>query len=422
MNAVVFPSRLNGKVKIPGSKSVMQRLCALALLHAGTTIIHHPDNSDDSETALKIISVLGASITQEEDFLRVESSGEVLYSGELNFGESGLACRMFLPIAALSRNKISLTGEGSLLKRPLTFFNEVLPVLGVLMLSKDGFLPFVIRGPLVPQRIQVDGSESSQGITGLLYAFASSVKANTLLSVTKVVSKPYIDLSISLLEPFGMSAKWMTDDRIFIFPRKQILGNVEVTVEGDWSSAAFLLIAGVLCGDIQIENLNPHSQQGDKFILDIFSKIGIHYSINKLGVSVKQQRDFKSFTCDLTHTPDLFPPLVVLASFANGRSVLKGAGRLVNKESNRAVELVKMFSSLGVNLFFADDEISVEGIGKVNGGSVDGVNDHRMVMAAAIAALAADGPITIAGAGAVSKSYPEFFTGLQQLGAQVSLI
>lgn len=422
MNVVVFPSQLSGKVKVPGSKSIMQRLCALALLHSGITIIHHPDYSDDSETALRIISVLGARVTREEDLLRIESLGEVSYSGALNFGESGLACRMFLPIAALSRNKISLTGEGSLLKRPLTFFNEVMPVLGVLMLSKDGLLPFVIQGPLVPQRIQVDGSESSQGITGLLYAFASSVRANTLLSVTKVVSKPYIDLSISLLESFGMSAKWMTEDRIFIFPRKQVLKNVEVTVEGDWSSAAFLLIAGVLCGDILIENLNPHSIQGDKFILDVFSEIGIHYCIDELGVSVKQQRDFMSFSYDLTHTPDLFPPLVVLASFANGRSVLKGAGRLVNKESNRADELVKIFSTLGVNISYGDDEIIVEGIGKVNGGCVDGVNDHRMVMAAAIVALAADGPVTITGAEAVSKSYPAFFNGLQQLGAQVSLI
>lgn len=421
MNALIYPSVIKGIIEAPSSKSIMQRLCALALLHNGDTIIYRPDFSNDSVVALNIIEKLGAVVIREKDSVHIKGNPEISYEGELNFGESGLSCRMFLPIAALSCNKIVINGEGSLLNRPMTFFDEVLPVLGVLVLCKDAKLPMVIKGPLGTQRIQVDGKESSQGITGLLFAFAARVRANTAMSILNIVSRPYIDLSLSLLEPFGMSAKWMTDDRIFIFPRKELNKEVVVTVEGDWSNAAFLLVAAVLCGEITLENLNQQSVQGDKKILEIFKQAGIQFVLKDHSVAVSAQRNYRGVESDLSHTPDLFPPLVVLAAYAKGQSRLKGVNRLIHKESNRAEELIKVFQKLGVNISQQGDDLVVEGSGMMKGGDVDGANDHRIVMAASIAALAAKEPINISGAEAVSKSFPAFFDVLKQLGAQVSL-
>ena len=202
MQAIVQPSKLSGTITAPTSKSAMQRACAAALLKGGKTVLHNPGVSDDDKAALDIIQQLGAKVDQQGDDIIITSSGVNAVSGEINCGESGLSVRMFTSIAALSEKEITINGRGSLVKRPLSFFNEVLPQLDVQCESNDGLLPLKIKGSLQPKNIEVDGSLSSQFLTGLLFAYSAANASDVTIKVKNLNSKPYIDLTLKLMAEF----------------------------------------------------------------------------------------------------------------------------------------------------------------------------------------------------------------------------
>ena len=190
MIARISPGYIKGTITAPASKSAMQRACALALLHRGKTVIQNPGNSNDDLAALRVIQALGAEVVHENGAIVVLSDGEVKGAGIINCGESGLAFRMFAPIAALASSEITLTGEGSLLKRPMHFFDTVFPQLGVEVSSQNGFLPLRIKGPLTAKDITIDGSSSSQYLTGLLFAFGKTARQPVEIKVENLKSKP----------------------------------------------------------------------------------------------------------------------------------------------------------------------------------------------------------------------------------------
>ena len=425
MQAIVQPSRLSGTITAPASKSAMQRACAAALLKGGKTILHNPGVSDDDKAALDIIQQLGAIVERVDENIIVRSAGGVHpVSDSINCGESGLSVRMFTSIVALSEKKISVTGRGSLVKRPLSFFNEVLPELGVRCNSNNGLLPLQIQGPLQPRNIEIDGSLSSQFLTGLLFAYAAADAGDVTIKVNNLSSKPYIDLTLNLMMKFGLKTPANRNYEEFYYPKKSIAefnhSSFAYTVEADWSGGAFLLVAGAISGNIKVKGLDVFSTQADKAILQALMHSGAAISVTEEQIEIGEKR-LKAFDFNATDCPDLFPPLVALASYCEGTSVIEGVHRLTYKESNRALTLQEEFGKMGIEISFQDDLMLVKGGTGVKSAEVSSWHDHRIAMACAVAALKANAEIIINDAEAVNKSYPQFWEHVQKLNAGVSL-
>ncbi len=422
MIATIQPSNISGVIKSPASKSSMQRALAAALLAKGTSIIRNPGHSNDDKAAIEVIKNLGAKVHQIDDELIINNEGIVPATDKINCGESGLSIRMFTPIIVLNEKKITINGEGSLLNRPMNFFDEILPQLNVEVKSRNGKLPLIIQGPLQPKNIEIDGSLSSQFLTGLLMAFSAADAKDVTIKVNDLKSKPYVDLTLQVMKAFGLKIPENKNYQEFYFDSQthdSHLTTHEYTVEGDWSGGAFLLVAGCIAGPITIRGLDMMSTQADKKIMDILSDANASVAIESKGIKVRPG-EMKAFHFDATDCPDLFPPLVALASYCNGETTIKGVNRLIHKESNRAVSLKKEFGKMGVKIEMSDDIMRIIGA-KVKGAKIHSHHDHRIAMACSVAALNAEGETTIEKAEAVNKSYPDFFEDLKKLGADVSL-
>ena len=436
MRATVHPNTLKGEQVAPASKSSMQRACAAALIHRGTTTILNPGHSNDDLAALDVIQKLGAVVQLEQSSnekynptsITVHSDGVKPIGTNMNCGESGLGIRMFTPIAALSDQTITIEGEGSLLKRPMHFFDTIFPKLGIEIESKDGYLPIQIKGPLKPANIEVDGSLSSQFLTGLLMAYAASDATNAVIHVKDLKSKPYIDLTLSVLNAFGWNVQHQDYTRFEFLAHPPLAAHIDYSVEGDWSGAAFLLVAGAIAGPITVKGLQMDSTQADKAVMQALKAAGANIEIVEDAIIIGPAKDsagivtqLKAFEFDATDCPDLFPPLVALASVCEGVTILHGVSRLAHKESDRGISLQTEFAKLGIKIELDQDKMMVYGGTGIHGAEVFSQHDHRIAMACAVAALCADGPITITDAEAINKSYTDFFIHLQHLGAKVHL-
>jgi len=436
MRATVYPNTLRGEQVAPASKSSMQRACAAALLHRGTTRILNPGHSNDDLAAIDVIQKLGAIVkTEDASKEKINSTSIIVHSngvqpigGTMNCGESGLGIRMFTPIAALSDQSITVEGIGSLLKRPMHFFDTIFPKLGIEIQSQAGYLPIQIKGPLKPANIEVDGSLSSQFLTGLLMAFAATENTNAVIEVQGLKSKPYIDLTLSVLNTFGWKVQHQDYKRFEFLAHPPLADHIDYTVEGDWSGAAFLLVAGAIAGPIVVKGVQLNSTQADKAVMQALKDAGASIDINENAIQIGPAKDkagvvgsLKAFEFDATHCPDLFPPLVALAAVCNGVTILHGVSRLAHKESDRGLTLQKEFAKLGIRIELNEDRMMVYGGTGIKGAEVFSQHDHRIAMACGVAALCADGPITITDAEAVNKSYTDFFKHLQHLGAKVDL-
>lgn len=414
----IQPSRLSGTITAPASKSAMQRACAAALIRKGRTVLTNPGISSDDKAALGIITQLGAKVQEAGGEVIVESKGIQPISGKIYCGESGLSVRMFTPLAATASSPIHITGSGSLVKRPLSFFDEVLPGLGVSVRSEGGLLPLEVQGPLEPRNIDVDGSLSSQFLTGLLMAFAAQEARDVTISVKGLASKPYIDLTLEVMKQFGLKTPVHKDYEHFHFDGNSApapsTGVLHFAVEGDWSGAAFLLVAGAISGEVIVKGLDAFSVQADKAVLQALMQAGANISIEAEQVHVRESK-LKAFHFNATQCPDLFPPLAVLAAYSEGTSVIEGVGRLTHKESNRALTIQEELGKLGVDVRLQDDLMIIEGGSGITGGTTTSHGDHRIAMACAVAALKASGKVTVEGAEAVSKSYPQFWDHMAQL-------
>jgi len=412
MNITVNPSELSGKIDTPPSKSLTQRAIAAGLLSGGTTVIRNSSFCNDSVAALGIAQAMGAKVTREIDRVIIErgekSSGRVM----LNCGESGLALRMFAPVAAILCGDVIITGEGSLLRRPVAMITEAMSQLGVITESRNGLLPISISGRLKAGRALIDGSSGSQLLTGLLMALPVAEKESRI-DVANLTSKPYISLTLDLLAEFGIMVT-NEDFKTFTIPGGQNYRAREYIVEGDWSGAAFLLVAGSIGGSVSIGNLNPYSRQADMSVLRVLEEAGANITIGS-GIIRSSVSKLKAFTFDATDSPDLFPPLAALAAYCNGISRIKGVGRLRHKESDRAEAIAEVLEAMGIKVQIRHDEMAITG-GKVRGAVVSSHNDHRIAMMAAVMAAGAAGAVTITGAEAVAKSYPGFYDDLASLG------
>lgn len=423
MKAIVYPSKIGGNILAPRSKSDMQRACAAALLHNGTTFIHQPGHCNDDLAALDVIQKLGAVVIVNDDFIEIKSEGVKPINHEINCGESGLGIRMFTPIAAMSESKLSIVGTGSLLKRPMNFFDEIFPKLGIVISSNDGKLPIEIQGSLMPRSIEVDGSLSSQFLTGLLMAFSASEASDVVITVNDLKSKPYIDMTLHVIKAFGMKEPTVDGYRYFSFgseKNKESINPIHYTIDGDWSGAAFLFVAAAISGSVVIEGMREDSVQADKKILEAIKDSGaaLSWEDGKYRVT---PAPLKAFKFDATECPDLFPPLVALAAYCEGVTKIHGAKRLTHKESDRAITLQDVFGKMGIVIELQEDLMLVHGGTGVTAAEVSSHHDHRIAMAAAVAALGASCDVVIHDAEAINKSYPDFYQHIISLGATVEL-
>ncbi|WP_341840913.1 3-phosphoshikimate 1-carboxyvinyltransferase [Chitinophaga caseinilytica] len=416
MIATIQPGNISGNVTANPSKSAMQRAVAAALLANGKTVIRNPGLSNDCLAALEVAENLGAMVKRVDEEIHITSRGVAPFYDEINCGESGLGIRMFTPIAALADRNITISGHGSLTTRPMHFFEEVLPQLGVQIKSNEGKLPLEILGPLQAKDITIDGSLSSQFLTGLLMAFGSVAEKATI-TVDNLKSKPYIALTLQLMAHFGVKVRNENFEK-FHFESKQTYRAGEYTVEGDWSGAAFLLVAAAVAGKAEVHHLNTQSAQSDKAIMEALEKAGADILPGMFTIIVGKD-GLKPFEIDATDCPDLFPPLVALAANCQGTTVIKGVSRLAHKESDRGLTLQQEFGKMGIRIDLDGDLMHVHGGTGIKGARVSSHNDHRIAMACAVAALTADGPVVIDNAEAINKSYPEFYDHLQQLGVTV---
>ncbi|MEN9697245.1 MAG: 3-phosphoshikimate 1-carboxyvinyltransferase [Bacteroidota bacterium] len=425
MIATVYPGKLNGAQIAPASKSSMQRACAAALLHVGETIILNPGHSNDDLAALDVIQKLGAQVDASNYSIKVISKGVFPIGPEMNCGESGLGIRMFTPIAALSSQSITINGKGSLVKRPMHFFDEIFPALGVKIQSQNGFLPIQIQGPLTaPETITVDGSLSSQFLTGLLMAYAASGAHDSVIKVTDLKSKPYIDLTLAVLKAFGWEVAHSNYEQFTFLAHPPLKDRIEYTVEGDWSGAAFLLVAGAIAGPIKVKGLQMDSTQADKAVMQALQNANVSIALEADGIQIGSDNGnaLRAFEFDATDCPDLFPPLVALAAACMGVSEIKGVSRLAHKESDRGLTLQAEFGKLGIKIDLVGDIMKIHGGTAIKGAEVFSQHDHRIAMACGVAALQATGPVRITEAEAINKSYTDFFTHLAQLGAKVDIV
>jgi 3-phosphoshikimate 1-carboxyvinyltransferase len=408
----------------------MQRAVACAALAKGDSVILNPSFCDDALAAMGVAEVLGARVQKQADrvaisgmdIVRRRAGGEDAWKQALtaSCGEAGLCLRMYSAIAALLPVPVELQAQGSLRVRPMDMVVDSLNAFGVQCSAEGGFPPVRIHGPLHGGQGSVDGAKSSQFLTGLLIALACA-DGDSVVEVTNLASKGYVDLTLDIMRHFG--AQVSRDEELSRFAVTGGTGyqGREYFVEGDWSGAAFLLVAGATAGPVaspglRVEGLSVQSSQPDRAILEALVLAGARLGFDKNAISI-QKSALRGFSFDATDCPDLFPPLVALCLRCQGESRIRGVGRLKDKESDRAEALVTEFGKLGLSLWVDGDELVIPGVeslagGMLSGGLVSSRGDHRIAMAAAVAGLCAAGRVGIEGEDCVAKSYPGFYADL----------
>ena len=403
MIATVSGRTLKGTVAVPASKSAVHRLLICAALSDRPTVIEGVTLSEDSIATARCLKALGAHIDGGEGTLAVTPIKNVTANARLDCGESGSTLRFLLPIVA-ALGGASFTGRGRLAERPLSPLYELLAENGC-TLSPQGTFPLTVDGRLFGTRWTIEGGVSSQFISGLLLA-APLMETTVEICVTgKIESRPYIDLTIDAMRRFGVT---VTENNATFCVSGAYRSAGRIAAEGDWSNAAFWLVAQALLPDaaLTVTGLDPRSLQGDRAIATLIR------DTNGLTIPLD---------VDAAQMPDLVPILAVLAAAIPGRSVIGNARRLRLKESDRLESVGAMLRALGGRVTVGEDSLTIDGTGCLTGGTVEACNDHRIAMAAAVAACIADGDVTINGAQAVRKSYPHFFEQFAERGMTVCL-
>ncbi len=414
MKETISSSAIRGMLDAPASKSYAQRAVAAALLAEGWSELQNMGLCDDTSAALDVAQKLGAAVEIDGATYRIRG-GLRAPAEPLHIGESGLSTRLFSPIAALLDRPVTITGRGSILTRPITMIEQPLRDLGVKVQSHNGLLPVEVWGPLLGGEAEVDGSASSQFLSGLLMALPLAAR-DSILRVARLNSKPYIEMTLGVARAFGIEIRH-DDFQTFFVQGNQSYTPTTYNIEGDWSGASCLLVAGAVAGEITVRNLNPASLQADRVIVDALRSAGAKVVITGNEVTVAKG-NLRPFEFDATQCPDLFPALAALAANCPGTTTLKGTSRLANKESDRAKTLAEVLGQLGIAVdLTAPDVMRIAG-GPIRGGEVSSHNDHRIAMAAAIAALTAQAPIVIQSPQAVQKSYPTFWKDLSSIQAR----
>lgn len=432
MDITVYPGTLGGEVVAPSSKSEAHRALICAAFAAGATDVACSTSSADIEATVSCLEALGARIARTRDGFRVrpvpgtsatDNLPEPLRGAVLDCGESGSTMRFMLPVVCALGCEASLTGHGRLPERPLSPLYEQLVEHGA-TISAQGSVPLRTRGRIRAGRYELAGNVSSQYVSGLMLA-APLLRAPVEIVVTEPVeSRPYIDLTVSVLRSFGVDVSQSratgasgTPTRVYDVSAPEGFSSPgSLVIGGDWSNAAFWLVAGALSDrGVAVRGLDAASVQGDRAILAALSLLGAHVLRTPAGAAVRPA-GLRRATLDVSDCPDLVPPLAAAAALAEGTTRIVGAARLRLKESDRIETVSAALAALGATVETTDDGLVITGSKVLRGGTVDAANDHRIAMMAAVLATRCDRPTTILGAECVEKSYPRFFEDLTALG------
>ncbi|MEJ6616605.1 MAG: 3-phosphoshikimate 1-carboxyvinyltransferase [Crocinitomicaceae bacterium] len=411
MEKLVKAVELSGKIAIPPSKSDGQRAVLSAGLAAGSSTIINIGQSNDELAMMRNVQEFGAKVEISDGQLNIDGSIAFPIVAEFNCGESGLGLRLITSICAVFEGKHTLTGEGSILNRSQSFFTEEFPAMGMEVISNNAHLPITLSGHLIPGVYKVDGSQSSQYISGLLMALPL-LKGDSEIIVDELKSKSYVGMTLATLSTFGIKIK--VDNNRYFIAGNQFYSPTTYTVESDWSSASCWLVAAALGQKIELSGLSISSKQADVAMLDALNSANCMVEFLKDSIRVDGDRR-RAFNFDATDCPDLFPALVVLAVGCQGKSILKGVRRLKNKESDRGIVLQQEYRKLGVTIEIHEDEMYVFGGAILKSGVVDSHNDHRIAMCLGITGTFIEEGITIKHAEAVAKSYPDFWEHLNEV-------
>ena len=399
MNVKITKGTPSGTVTAPASKSMAHRMLISAAMAEGTSVIHGVSDCDDVTATANCLISLGAKITRDGDTLTVTGTDmrKAVPTSALDCHESGSTLRFFLPIALLSGKNTLFFGAKSLMKRPMSVYQELCDKKG-LTYNADGE-SIAVRGPLLPGEYEVVGNVSSQFISGLLFALPVLDGDSKIKIIPPVESRSYIDLTIEALALFGVRVKWADDTTLYV-EGNQRYAPADLTVEGDYSGAAFIDALKVFGNNVTVEGLNPDSTQGDKVYTLLFDML-------KKGVP----------TIHIGNCPDLGPILFAVAAAKHG-GVFTGTKRLRIKESDRASAMAEELSKFGISVTVYDDKVVVYPVSfGAPKETLQAHNDHRIVMALAILLTLTGGEIE--GAEAINKSYPSFFEDLKALGIEV---
>lgn len=413
MKKNIQPGKRFGTIAIPASKSDGQRALLAAALSKGESKLINLGESKDELAMLSAIKNLGAKVKQlDESTFVVKGIQSFPKEAELNMGESGLGIRLITSVCAAHQGVFMIYGKGSLEKRPLTFFEDTLPLFNAGISSNAGLIPLEITGPMRGSTVELDGSQSSQYISGMMMALPL-LKEDSRIHVKNLNSLPYLQMTLDTLNKFGIEVSHQNYED-FIVRGNQNYIPTTYSIESDWSSASYWLVASALGYNIQLTGLSMTSLQADKNILEAFEAANclVEFRENKIRINGKNRKPFKF---DATHCPDLFPALATFASLCDGKSEIKGVSRLTHKESNRGIVLQEEFANIGVVIILDGDIMHIHGKNSIEGGKVNSHNDHRIAMCFAIAGLFSDDEIEINGAEAVAKSYPTFWVDLEGL-------
>lgn len=416
MDITLSPCALSGSVSdVIASKSMAHRAFICAALADRPTKIECNSSSNDITATVSVLRSIGAGIDIDGSIYTVTPITKIPSEQvEIDFGESGSTMRFMLPVLGALGIKAKMITHGRLTTRPLSPLYEELTVHGM-KLSAQGKCPLYCEGRLAGHDFSINGSVSSQFISGLLFALAI-MGGGKIIVQGKLESASYVDLTTDMLKTFGVTV--IKNGSVFTVSHSKIVSPDYIRVEGDWSNAAFWLAAGALSKDgITVSPLNTQSIQGDRAITDILSSFGANVTIGDNSVTVKRNT-LKATVIDAADIPDLVPVISVVAAACEGETLINNVARLRFKESDRVATVCEMLSVLGIQTRSDENTLTVCG-GALGGGSVDSHNDHRIAMSAAVASCASLDEVTVLDAGAVNKSYPNFFEEIEKLGAKI---
>ncbi|MBU2700862.1 3-phosphoshikimate 1-carboxyvinyltransferase [Sporomusaceae bacterium BoRhaA] len=413
----IIPNLLSGNIHIPPSKSLSHRAVICAALANGTSCIKGLIFSDDITATIDAMKALGTEISQEKDSVLIRSNGSLTPQKDIiDCCESGSTLRFLIPLA-LTNHSITFTGRGKLIERPLDTYYKIFDEQQIAYQTTQGNLPLSVTGQLKPGYFRLRGDISSQFITGLLFTLPRLESNSKINLTTPLESQGYIDLTLTMLERFGIHVT-NNDYQEFIIPGNQRYTSQNYHVEGDYSQAAFWLAAGLIGSSVCCLDLNPHSVQGDKVIIDILNKLGGNITFGTNSITATPSKT-SGIEINAAQCPDLVPILAVLAAVSEGTTHIVQAGRLRLKESDRLHAITQELNKLGADIHEGSDFLTIQGRKELTGGIVDSWNDHRIAMALAIASLRCHESVTIQNSSCVNKSYPDFWKDFAELGGKI---
>lgn len=405
MDILIKPSVLKGRLNIPASKSCAHRAVICASLADGISELSGVTMSKDIEATINAMTALGAEFDIADDVIYVTGIKKSSGFAHIDCNESGSTLRFIIPIAAALGVDALFSGKGRLPQRPIDIYKRELSKHNIEFLTEN--MPYEIEGKLTSGVYEIEGNISSQFITGLLFALPLADGDSEIIMTSHLESRPYVDITIDILKRFGISIE-ETENSFKIKGGQKYTPHNE-RVEGDYSQAAFFYVANALGSEVEICNLKPDSVQGDKKIIELIN-------------SAVSDGKITGYKADCSDIPDLVPILAVLAAFGSEESVIYNAERLKIKESDRLETTAALINNLGGNAEVTDDGLIIRPTGNMHSGTVDSYGDHRIVMAAAVAATKISGEVIIRGAEAVEKSYPNFFNDYKMLGGAADVI